>query len=111
MSAIHFKLSSSNQYQKITFDGLDMSLSELKKAIMEKLKLKPTENALNLTNAHSLVEYKEDNALIPKNTMILVRRVPPGPTRNDGKIYVVNKTESSYALKTTKSYKALQVCI
>ena len=54
MSAIHFKFSSSNQYQTITFDGMYMSLFELKKAIMEKLKLKSTEAGLNLTNAQTL---------------------------------------------------------
>jgi len=108
MSAIHFKFSSSNQYQTITFDGMYMSLFELKKAIMEKLKLKSTEAGLNLTNAQTLKEYKEDTAQIPKNSSILVRRVPPGVVKDDGKVYIVNKSETSLQQKPIKYSKSTQ---
>ena len=54
MSAIHYKFSSSNEYKNVTFDGLNISLLDLKKAIMEKQKLKSTELDLHITNAQTL---------------------------------------------------------
>lgn len=54
MSAIHYKFSSSNEYKNITFDGLAISLHDLKRAIMERQKLKPTELDLQVTNAQTL---------------------------------------------------------
>ncbi|XP_076818178.1 uncharacterized protein LOC143463545 [Clavelina lepadiformis] len=94
MSAIHYKFSSSNEYKNITFDGLNVSLLDLKKAIMEKQKLKSTELDLHITNAQTLQVYKDEAALIPKNTAVLVRRVPLGPVRSS-KVYVVKKNLST----------------
>jgi len=54
MSAIHYKFSSSNEYKNVTFDGLNLSLHDLKKLIMEKQKLKSTELDLHITNAQTL---------------------------------------------------------
>lgn len=54
MSAIHYKFSSINEYKNVTFDGLNISLLDLKKAIMEKQKLKNTESDLHITNAQTL---------------------------------------------------------
>ena len=39
MSCIHFKFKSSLDYEKITFDGLQISLAELKEAIMKMKKI------------------------------------------------------------------------
>ena len=58
MSAIHYKFSSSNEYKNVKFDGMTISLSDLKKAIMEKQKLKSTELDLHITNAQTLLGKK-----------------------------------------------------
>ncbi len=39
MSCIHFKFKSSLDYEKLTFDGLHISLSDLKEAIMKQKKI------------------------------------------------------------------------
>ena len=39
MSCIHFKFKSSLEYEKITFDGLQISLADLKEAIMKQKKI------------------------------------------------------------------------
>lgn len=54
MSAIHYKFSSSNDYKNVTFNGLNISVLDCKKAIMEKEKLKFMEVDLRLTNAQNL---------------------------------------------------------
>ena len=38
MSCIHYKFKSSLDYEKLTFDGLHISLAELKEAIMKQKK-------------------------------------------------------------------------
>nr|CAB3265457.1 E3 ubiquitin-protein ligase RBBP6 [Phallusia mammillata] len=94
MSAIHYKFSSSNEYKNITFDGITISLLDLKRAVMEKQKLKSTELDLHITNAQTLQVYKDESTLIPKNTAVLVRRIPLGPVR-DSKVYIVKRHDSS----------------
>jgi len=39
MSCIHFKFKSSLEYEKIMFDGLHISLADLKEAIMKQKKI------------------------------------------------------------------------
>lgn len=39
MSCIHFKFKSSLEYEKVTFDGLQISLRDLKEAIMKQKKI------------------------------------------------------------------------
>ena len=39
MSCVHFKFKSSLEYEKITFDGLHISLGDLKEAIMKQKKI------------------------------------------------------------------------
>ena len=54
MSAIHYKFSSSKECKNVIFDGLNLSLHDLKKLIMEKQKLKRTQLDLQITNAQTL---------------------------------------------------------
>ena len=52
MSFIHFKSTYSLNYDKITFDGVSLSVGELKKMIAEKCKLtKQLDFDLEITNA------------------------------------------------------------
>lgn len=105
MSAIHYKFSSSNDYKNVTFDGISISVQDCKKAIMEKEKLKQTEVDLLITNAQSLRDYKEESTLIPKNTALLVRRIPLGAVPDATKVYVVKKNE------TAGGFSSKSVCI
>lgn len=53
MSCIHYKFKSSLDYDSVTFDGLHLSLADLKKAISQKKRLKPGEFELEITNAQT----------------------------------------------------------
>lgn len=53
MSCIHYKFKSSLDYNSVTFDGLHLSLGDLKKAITAQKRLKPGEFDLEITNAQT----------------------------------------------------------
>ena len=53
-SCIHYKFKSSLDYDTLNFDGLNISLGELKKAITQQKKLlKSTDFDLQITNAQT----------------------------------------------------------
>lgn len=53
MSCVHYKFSSKLDYNTVTFDGLHITLSELKKQIMARERLKATDCDLQITNAQT----------------------------------------------------------
>ncbi|XP_051489349.1 E3 ubiquitin-protein ligase RBBP6-like [Apus apus] len=77
MSHVYYKFFSKLNYAAVTFSGLHISLHDLKSRIMGQEKLKVTSCALQVTNAQSREEYTDDNTLIPKNSSVIVRRIPP----------------------------------
>ncbi|XP_013382953.1 LOW QUALITY PROTEIN: E3 ubiquitin-protein ligase RBBP6-like [Lingula anatina] len=78
MSHVYFKFKSSRNHETITFDGLHISLGDLKKAIIQQKKLqKSMDNfRFQIINAQTQEEYMNDEELIPKNTSVLVARIP-----------------------------------
>lgn len=78
MASVHYKFKSQNNYDTVTFDGLYISLAEFKKSIMAQKKLNPAEFDLQVTNAQTGEEYKSEDAFIPKNASVQVRRIPVG---------------------------------
>ncbi|KAB1262967.1 E3 ubiquitin-protein ligase RBBP6 [Camelus dromedarius] len=104
MSCVHYKFSSKLNYDTVTFDGLHISLCDLKKQIMGREKLKAADCDLQITNAQTkeeeiqlyiflFTEYTDDNALIPKNSSVIVRRIPIGGVKSTSKTYVISRTE------------------
>ncbi|VDM24738.1 unnamed protein product [Toxocara canis] len=89
MSSIHYKFKATLEYKTLTFNGLHISVSDLKKEICEKenIKLKiangdsymyhfQTESFdLILTNAHTKRQYAADE-FIPRNSSVVVQRTP-----------------------------------
>ncbi|XP_074710633.1 E3 ubiquitin-protein ligase RBBP6-like isoform X1 [Strix uralensis] len=73
---VHYKFFSLLQYDTVTFSGLNISLGDLKRQIMGRHKLKVTNCELQISNAQTGEEYTDDNTLIPKNSSVIVRRVP-----------------------------------
>lgn len=51
MACIHYKFKNSLDYDSVVFDGLQISLGDLKKAIMQRKKLKDTNVDLHIINA------------------------------------------------------------
>lgn len=101
MSCVHYKFSSKLNYDTVTFDGLHISLCDLKKQIMGREKLKAADSDLQITNAQTKEEYTDDNALIPKNSSVIVRRIPIGGVKSTSKTYVISRTEP--VMGTTKA--------
>uniref|UniRef100_A0A8C5H1Y8 DWNN domain-containing protein n=1 Tax=Gouania willdenowi TaxID=441366 RepID=A0A8C5H1Y8_GOUWI len=60
----------------VTFDGLHITLTELKKKIM-------------ITNADTLEEYLDDEVEIPRHSSVIVRRTPAGGVGPGGKPFIV----------------------
>ncbi|XP_074427324.1 E3 ubiquitin-protein ligase RBBP6-like [Larus michahellis] len=93
MSAVHYKFSSKLKYDIVTFDGLHISLRDLKCRIMGREKLKAANCDLQISNAQTEEEYTDDNALIPKNSSVIVRRIPVGGVKATSKTSVRSRTE------------------
>lgn len=53
MSCVHYKFSSKLDYNTVTFDGLHITLAELKRQIMGRERLKATDCDLQITNAQT----------------------------------------------------------
>lgn len=89
--SVHYKFKSSLDYDTVTFDGLHISVGDLKKAILQQKKIgKGFDFDLQITNAQTKEVYADDEALIPKNASVIVSRVPNSSStkrsweRNDG---------------------------
>mmetsp|Transcript_35792 Transcript_35792/g.113082 ORF Transcript_35792/g.113082 Transcript_35792/m.113082 type:complete len:168 (-) Transcript_35792:1025-1528(-) len=75
--SVHFKFKSALNYDTVSFDGVFISVSELKKSIADKKHLpKGSEAELVVCDAQTNEEYSDDGFLLPKNTSVIVRRVP-----------------------------------
>ncbi|CAN0082763.1 unnamed protein product [Bubo scandiacus] len=93
MPCVHYKFSSLLQYDTVTFSGLHISLGDLKRHIMGRQKLKVTNCELQISNAQTGEEYTDDNTLIPKNSSVIVRRVPARGVKTTSKTRVITRTE------------------
>ncbi|KAJ1948504.1 Retinoblastoma-binding protein, partial [Linderina macrospora] len=77
MSQIHYKFRADKDgFKSIEFDGLSISVYDLKQDILRVKRFDPEENDLVVTNADTDEVYKDESALIPKSTSVIVRRVP-----------------------------------
>lgn len=81
--SIHYKFKSSLDYDTVTFDGLHMTVGELKRCIIQQKKIgRSADFELQITNAQTKEVYSDDEALVPKNSSVVVSRIPTG---NSGK--------------------------
>eukprot|EP00063_Salmo_salar_P075184 XP_014050019.1 PREDICTED: E3 ubiquitin-protein ligase RBBP6-like [Salmo salar] len=87
MSCVHYKFSSKLNYDTVTFDGVNITLSDLKRQIMGRERLKAVDCGLQITNAQTKEEYKDDEALISKNSSVIIRRIPIGGVKATSKTY------------------------
>ncbi|KAJ1979188.1 Retinoblastoma-binding protein [Dimargaris verticillata] len=84
MSQIHYKFKAAKDYSSITFDGLSISVYDLKQEVLKAKKLVASDFALVITNAQTNEDYTDDKALIPRNSSVFVRRVPIKPGKGGG---------------------------
>lgn len=95
MSCIHFKFSNTVDEEKVKFDGLHISVAELREAIIKQKSLKANMHSLKIIDSQSKkgTEAKEDNStpfscilvcpeyadakeMLPRNTSVIVSRTP-----------------------------------
>ncbi|KAK1377174.1 DWNN domain-containing protein [Heracleum sosnowskyi] len=75
--AVYYKFKSAKDYDSISIDGHFITVASLKEKIFENKHLgKGTDFDLVVTNAQTNEEYLDEGMLIPKNTSVLIRRVP-----------------------------------
>ncbi|XP_049653716.1 E3 ubiquitin-protein ligase RBBP6-like [Accipiter gentilis] len=87
MSCVHYKFFSKLNYDMVTF-GLYISLRDLKLQIMVREKLTAASCELQITNAQTKEEYTDGNALIRRNSWVIVRRIPAGGVKVTSKTCV-----------------------
>ncbi|XP_075268182.1 E3 ubiquitin-protein ligase RBBP6-like [Opisthocomus hoazin] len=93
MPGVHYKFSAKLDFDTISFHGLHISLHDLKRQIMGREQLKASNCDLQITDAQSKEEYTDDNALIPKNSSVIVRRIPARGLRAISKTHAASRTE------------------
>jgi hypothetical protein len=83
-SHVQFKFKSANEFDTLWFDGEGISLNDLKARILEQKKMVPVGRGgkiadfdLAISNAQTGDEYSDYSTLVPRNTALVVRRVPP----------------------------------
>lgn len=78
--AVYYKFKSAKDYDSIPIEGQFISVANLKERIFESKHLgRGTDFDLMVSNAQSNEEYVDEAAMIPKNTSILIRRIPGRP--------------------------------
>ncbi|KAI3946978.1 hypothetical protein MKW98_003541 [Papaver atlanticum] len=75
--AVYYKFKSAKDFNSIAIDGHFISVFNFKEQIFESRQLgRGTDFDLVITHAQTNEEYNDEAMLIPKNTSVLVRRVP-----------------------------------
>ncbi|PKA47049.1 E3 ubiquitin-protein ligase COP1 [Apostasia shenzhenica] len=97
--AVYYKFKSAKAFDSIPIEGQFISVANLKERIFESKQLgRGTDFDLMVSNAQTDEEYVDEAAMIPKNTSVLIRRVPGRPrnpivTERDEPKVVENKVE------------------
>lgn len=84
MSFIHYKFRSAREYDSLIVDGMGMPVLDVKLEIVRQKKLKGEDFELILSLAGSNEEFKDDKAMIQRNSSIIVRRVPVPDAKRRG---------------------------
>ncbi|XP_050969079.1 E3 ubiquitin-protein ligase RBBP6 [Labeo rohita] len=93
MPCVHYKFRSKLSHDTIAFEGLHITLRELKRQIMRRERLKLCD--LQVNSAQTNEEYTDDEALIPNNTSVIVRRIPAFGMKSTNKRFVNYRPEPS----------------
>ena len=88
-SCIHYKFGNTTNYSAIKFQGLEISLSELKMRILNANHM--NHSPLQIANAHSKKVYTEDSEMLSRNTSVIVKRIPPPKTNHSSKLIIASQ--------------------
>ncbi|XP_073708469.1 E3 ubiquitin-protein ligase RBBP6-like [Garra rufa] len=93
MPCVHYKFRSKLTHGTIKFEGLHITLRELKQLIMRRERLKLCD--LQISSEQTNEEYTEDEALIPNNTSVIIRRIPAVGLKSTNRRFAKNRPEPS----------------
>ncbi|KAG9293000.1 hypothetical protein G9A89_016362 [Geosiphon pyriformis] len=82
------RVNSAKDFDNLTFDGLGITVFDAKKEILTAKKLKGNDFDIVVSHAESGEDYVDDNVLIPRNTPIVVKRVPTKPGKGTAHLYL-----------------------
>lgn len=75
--SVHYKFKSGKERHTVIFDGLQISVKDLKNEIMKQRKIgKSSDLDLQISNPQTGEVYELDSTLIPKNTTVDIARIP-----------------------------------
>ena len=112
MSLIYFKLKNAIQQQSVTFDGSVIQIGDVKRLVAERQGLGPEGyQEITLYDPNTGNEYDDDSKVIPRNTLVEVKRTPAATfaplTSNPGGVAVAVENEPAPMVQDDES-QALQ---
>ncbi|XP_078180354.1 E3 ubiquitin ligase PQT3-like isoform X4 [Carex rostrata] len=76
MATIYYRFKSQKEFKLLYIESAYISVNNLRRRLCESIKLRRGDGLL-LFNSQTNAEYVNGDALIPKNTSVLLQRVPP----------------------------------
>ncbi|XP_070509102.1 E3 ubiquitin-protein ligase RBBP6-like [Chironomus tepperi] len=107
MNCIRYKFKSENSFSQILFTGTNISVADIKKEIYSQRKLGRSENVdLMISNLSNSDKYTEDTDLVPKNTSVIVMRVPAANPSGKTKKFIKNYNQEvpTAPINTTNTF-------
>ncbi|XP_052415709.1 E3 ubiquitin-protein ligase RBBP6-like [Carassius gibelio] len=93
MPCVHYKFRSKLSHDTIPFESVHITVRELKQKIMKRERLMLCD--LQISCAQTNEEYTDDEALIPNNTSVIIRRIPAAGLKSTNTRFVNNWLEPS----------------
>ncbi|TCD71850.1 hypothetical protein EIP91_003193 [Steccherinum ochraceum] len=95
-SSVFYKFKSQREESRVTFDGTGISVFDLKKEIILANNLgKANDFDLCVYDRSSNEEYKEDSAVIPRASSVIVKRVFAKPGKGKAALYLSGASSSA----------------
>ena len=88
-SCIHYKFGNTTNFCSIKFQGLEISLSDLKVRIIQANHM--NHSPLEIINSQNKKVYYEDSEMIPRNTSVIVKRIPPPQSNHSSKVIIASQ--------------------
>ena len=75
--SVYYKFRSTKDFDTVRFDGLHISVGQLKKDIIQQKRIgKDADYELQIIDAQTKEVYESDEALVRQNSSVLVSRIP-----------------------------------
>uniref|UniRef100_A0A9J8BPW7 DWNN domain-containing protein n=1 Tax=Cyprinus carpio carpio TaxID=630221 RepID=A0A9J8BPW7_CYPCA len=109
MPCVHYKFRSKLTHDTVLFEGLQITVTELKRQIMKRERLKLCD--LQISSAQTNEEYTDDEALVPNNTSVIIRRIPAVGLKSTNKRFVIRQPEASRGSSQTVCRKGFALVL